>query len=347
MQATFNGFLWQANFFTQGNQPVPQESGPWKVVGICGQQPGPNPARIAAPYVDVTLPLFQTVTSSSPVPVKYLTLAFVIAGNGCQASWAGTMPIPASGTPPLQSQLNSYTANGGKFGISFGGAAGQELALACSDVNSLVTQYQNVINQYHPAFIDFDLESSSNNDTLREQAIATLQRNNPGLSVSYTVQTEPDGINSLATTILQDAIAAGVQIGVVNVMSMDLGGAFDNGGQMGLSAQRSGWSVQDTLMTMLPGKSPAQIAGMVGVTVMIGTNDNEAEIFQLSDINTLVQTGLNDGWGRISFWSVTRDQDCRTVPGIGVLTPQPASGECSGVAQNLFQYSQGFNAFNP
>lgn len=317
------------------------------MVGVCGQLPGPNPARLAAPYVDVTLPLFKTVTSTTPVPVKALTLAFVIAQNGCQASWAGTMPIPATGAAPLQSQLNSYRANGGKFGISFGGAAGQELALACSDVNSLAAQYQNVINQYHPAFIDFDLETSANNDTVRQQAIVMLQKNNPGLSVSYTLQTEPDGINSLATTILQDAVAAGVQIGVVNVMSMDLGGAFDNNGQMGLSAQRSGWSVEDTLMTLFPSKSRSAIAAMVGVTVMIGTNDNEAEIFQISDINTLVQTGLDNGWGRLSIWSVTRDQDCRTVPGIGVLTPQPASGECSGVAQNLFQYSQGFNAFNP
>ena len=98
------------------------------------------PASYFAPYSDVTIgSSLQSVTQSTGQ--KYYTLAF-ITGNGCNADWAGTIPLNQTGTylPHLDSDISYIRGQGGDIIISFGGAAGQELAEACSTASSLQAQ---------------------------------------------------------------------------------------------------------------------------------------------------------------------------------------------------------------
>lgn len=54
------------------------------------------PSAYFAPYQDVTLgPSLQSVNQSTGQ--KYYTLAF-ITGNGCNAEWAGTIPLNQTST---------------------------------------------------------------------------------------------------------------------------------------------------------------------------------------------------------------------------------------------------------
>jgi hypothetical protein len=141
-----------------------------------------------------------------------------------------------------------------------------------------------------------------------------------------------------ALAVVQDALAKGVNIASVNVMAMDMGGAYDNGGQMELSAVRAALSTMAQLENL--GLSHAQASKMVGVTVMIGQNDTSGEVFKLSDINAMVNDAKSQGIGLLSFWSATRDKQCAD----GHMGP-PALGDCSGVAQSPLQYSSGMKAF--
>jgi chitodextrinase len=338
-QAVFNNYLWQNKWWTQGDVPTPSDSGVWVIVGYCGAKPGPAAARRFASYVDVTMG-FPLATNSAQTGGFY-TLAFIVDSGGCTASWAGTTPLSSN---LYVSDIAALRAKGGDVIVSFGGAAGSELALDCTSAAALQAQYQTVINQYKLKRIDFDIEGGAISNTasiaLRNQVIVSLQAANPGLQVSFTLPVLPTGLLANAVALLQDAIAKGVNIATVNVMAMDFGSALDNNGQMGLDALYSGWSTMAQLEKLLPAKTHAQIAAITGVTVMIGMNDNTSEVFHLTDIQPWVSNALSNGIGFLSFWSATRDKACT-----GPTTP--AQGDCSSVAQNPLAYSAGFKSFNP
>jgi len=337
-QAVYKGYLWEAKWWTQNNPPVADDGGPWKIVGYCGTLPGAAAGRIFAPYVDVTMG-FGLTANAAASGGRY-TLAFIIDGGGCTAMWGGTPPTPLSSNLYLADIASLRTA-GGDVVVSFGGAAGTELGSSCSSVSAIQAQYQAVVSKYALKRVDFDLEGGGlSNVSNRNQAIKNLQAANPGLQVSYTLPVLPTGIPPNALAVVSDALAKGIAIAQVNVMAMDFGGSYDNGGQMELSAIRSAWAAMSQIETLAPSLTHVQAAKMVGVTVMIGQNDNPAEVFKLSDIPQMVSDGKNQGLGMLAFWSATRDKACAN----GQIGP-PALGDCSGVAESALSFSSGFKAF--
>lgn len=86
--------------------------------------------------------------------MKDYTLAFVVDGGSCQATWAG-LPLNSSS---VQSIVNTIRGAGGDVIASFRGAGGIELALDCPSVIALQAQYQAVINQFNITHLDFDIE---------------------------------------------------------------------------------------------------------------------------------------------------------------------------------------------
>jgi hypothetical protein len=292
-----------------------------------------------APYVDVTMgyPLAANAAANG----NHFTLAFIIDSGGCTASWAGTIPLSSN---LYVSDVASIRAAGGDIVISFGGAAGAELATTCGSASALQAQYQQVITQYGLKHMDLDVEGgaigNSTSNAMRNTALAALQHANPGLTVSFTVPALPNGITQQAVSLVQDAIAKGVNVAYVNPMAMDFGGAYDNGGQMGLSAMYTGWSTMNQLEALYPSLSHAQVAAKVGITPMIGQNDNPAEVFTLANASYLVSTARANGVGLLAFWSATRDKQCPAG------TPQtPALGECSGQSQSANAYGAAFKGF--
>ena len=75
--------------------------------------------------------------------LKYFTLAFVIDGGGCNATFNGDTSITDGS---WTSAINSLRAGGGDVIASFGGASGSEEALACTSVAALEAQYKRVID---------------------------------------------------------------------------------------------------------------------------------------------------------------------------------------------------------
>jgi chitodextrinase len=331
MQAVSGGYLWTAKYWTQNNLPAASAgNGPWKIAGYCGTLPGAASGRLFAPYVDVTMG--YNLTSNAGTTGGHYTLAFIQGLNGaCTASWAG---VTALSSNLYVSDLASLRAAGGDVVISFGGAAGTDLATACSSASALQAQYQAVINQYHPMGLDMDIEGGGANSSIRNSALASLQAANPGLKISFTVPVLSEGMADSVVANIKDAVAKGVTLWRVNVMAMDMGGSYDNGGQMGLSSQLAGWSTMSQLEVAIPGKTHAQIAAMTGVTPMIGANDTNGEVFTLSDASNLVTWGRNNGVGLLAFWSETRDKACPAGQ-----AQWPADGTCSGVSQSAGQFA--------
>src|SRR5260370_27821257 len=74
----------------------------------------------------------------------------------------------------------------------------------------------------------------------------------------------------------------------------------------------------------------------VGITVMIGQNDTQGEIFRLSDTNTVLNfANANSYVTRLAFWSLARDNG-------GFPGPNFSSPTCNGIAPDNFHFSPSF-----
>jgi hypothetical protein len=105
---------------------------------------------------------------------------------------------------------------------------------------------------------------------------------------------------------------------------------------MGDLAIQAATSLHGQLKTIYPAKTDAQLWRMVGVTPMIGVNDNPAEVFTVADATKLTTFAKSKGIGRLAMWSANRDSQC---PGaLGQL-----SNTCSGTTQSPSAFSTAFS----
>ena len=66
----------------------------------------------------------------------------------------------------------------------------------------------------------------------------------------------------------------------------------------------------------------------IEVTPMIGGNDDQVEVFSLTDVATLSAFAVKNGLGGIHFWSLDRDMDCANTGPSGA-----ASDTCNNYGQ--------------
>jgi hypothetical protein len=301
------------------------------------------PVHLFAPYIDMLetpRPLLSGIAATTGQ--KYFSMAFIVAGGGCQASWGGYYTMAQDFAV---SDVAALRAQDGEVIVSFGGADGTELALACSTVATLQAQYQAVIDKYNLTRVDFDIEGSALSHKpsihLRNKAIAALQAAAAGagktLSVQYTLPVLPTGLTSQGLNVLRNALTNGVSIGIVNGMTMDYGSDYEPT-QMGAYAVQAMDAIASQVAALYgSAKTDGQVRSMIGVTPEIGLNDISPEVFTLGDASNLVSAAQSRGIGMLTFWSGGRDQQC---PGAPVVT-----GTCSGITQSPGAFTNIFQLF--
>lgn len=316
------------------------------VTTLNGPPPPPPSSKVFGPYIDMGLTAsWQLLNIQQQSGIKVFTLGFVVGNGGCTPTWGGVGATVANDTLPngttMLSIVQGIRAAGGDVIISFGGASGTELALGCTTVSSLQAAYQSVLNKYSvnsstPVRLDFDIEGGATTDQAsinrRNQALVGLKNANPGLVISYTLPVLPTGLVASGVNILNSVKASGLTLNVVNVMAMDYGSANDNGGQMGLSATQAASNTHNQVVA-------AGLSATIGVTPMIGINDVNTEIFQLSDAQMLLNfANANSYITRLSMWSVSRDNG--SCPNQGFASPV-----CSGISQSNWAFANIFKPF--
>ena len=359
MTASVNGVVYRANFWTLGDDPRTHNGAqgtgaPWTNVGNC--QPGPTPtptprptptptpqpvgARSFRPYIDMSLTVDQQLLAiQQQSGIRIFTLAFIVGNGGCTPSWGGIGTVANDMLPngtTILSLVNGVRAAGGDVAISFGGAAGSELALGCGSASALQAAYQTVINKYHVNKVDFDIEGGAAGNTqsvdLRSAALRGLANANPGLQISLTLPVLPTGLVETGINVLRSAVAARTPVSIVNIMAMDYGGAFP--------PNAMGRNAIDAANSTLGQMRSVGINANLGITVMIGANDVQPEVLTLADarqVLTFAQS-TNSGVALLSMWSVARDNG--TCANAGFASPV-----CSGIAQGPFDFARTFAPF--
>ena len=193
--------------------------------------------------------------------------------------------------------------------------------------------------------MDFDIEGADEGNTAslnrRFDAIVGLEAADPGLAVSITLPVNPTGLDHNGLAVLDTALADGVRVDLVNIMTMDYGDgqAPDPAGQMGTYAIDAAQATEAQLAAAYPSRTSAQLWKMIGVTPMIGVNDDTDEIFGLSDAQQLETFATQVGLSRLSMWAATRDGACSG----GAQTY--SSDTCSSVVQPPFAFSDIFAGY--
>ncbi|MFD3663494.1 cellulose binding domain-containing protein [Streptomyces sp. NPDC058659] len=298
----------------------------------------PATAAKYAPYVDTSLyPTYDLLATADATGVKEFNLAFITSGGSCAPLWGGVTDLA---NDKVAAQIGALRAKGGDVRVSFGGAAGHELALNCSSSSALAAAYGKVIDQYKLTKVDFDVEGAALPDTAantrRSQAIAQLQQTHPGLNVSFTLPVMPEGLTQPGVALLADAKKNGVRVDAVNIMAMDYGPAYS--ADMGTYAIQAATATQAQVKGVL-GLSDAAAWKAVAVTPMIGVNDVTTEIFRVDDATQLVDFAKSKGLGWLSMWSSTRDKQCAA----GAVNYADAT--CSSILQQPLAFTKAFAAY--
>lgn len=229
---------------------------------------------------------------------------------------------------------------GGDVVISFGGGGSNVNEIALSkDVDFIYKSYKYVIDKYNLKWIDLDIEGSVLKDkeanTKRNEALVKLKKTFPDLIISYTLPVETDGLHSNSLELLKDCKYKKLNIDVVNLMCMDFGSYYapQPDGNMGYYSKLSCEKTMSQLINIGLTKTK------LGITVMIGRNDVQTEIFTQKDAEFLVKYAKsNDKICLLSYWSMNRDN------GNGVN--KATSCNYSSIKQEEYEFCSIFQKFN-
>lgn len=303
----------------------------------------PLPAHVYAPYFETwTSDAITTVAQQSGA--RYFTLAFLetLGKTSCTLAWNGSSSQTLAAGRYL-TDIQSLRGLGGDVIPSFGGwsadQGGTEIGDSCKDPAAIASAYEQVVTSYDVTRLDMDIEGRSLTRSAgidrRNKAIKLLQdwaaAHGRTVQIQYTLPTSADGLEPSGVAVLQNAVANGVRIDVVNPMvfdyydrvTTDMGGAAVNASN-GLHAQ---------LHTLFPAKTDAQLWAMQGATIMNGLDDypRRTEVTDLADAQQLLGFARTTGMSTLSMWAIQRDN--------GGCPGSTGSNDCSGIVQGTWDFS--------
>ena len=307
------------------------------------------PQRVFAPYFETYDTSGDLAALSQQSGARYLSLAFLETDQpgSCTAYWNGatTQPVASSS---FGADIAAIQAHGGNVIPSFGGytadTTNTDIADSCTSVSAIAQVYENVITTYHVPRIDLDVEADSLNNTAginrRNEAIAEVEAwaaaHGRRIQFSYTLPSLTTGLDAQDEAVLQNAIADGARISVVNLLTFDY--FIGTAQEMATDTITAADGLHGQLEALYPQASPARLWRMVGVTEMPGIDDfGPDETFTQADAATIIRWAQRTGIGTLSFWALQRDNG--TCPGT------KGAGACSGLTQPTWYFSHLFEPF--
>lgn len=241
--------------------------------------------NMLVPYTDVCIYPSLDITSA---PVKNFYLGFIIADKDNDPSWGGYYKITSDHYMDIIKKVRN---KGGDVIVSFGGAAGKEIAATEYSAEKLFLKYKSVVDRYSLKAIDLDIEGPVLKDidacNRRAKAILELRNMYPNLEVTMTVPVTPSGLPQEVVNCMNVT-----PHDILNIMAMDFGNESNMANAV-ISALKA---------------TRLQTKKKIAVTVMIGQNDTN-EVFTLQNAKVLKEFISKNKWiVRTSFWSLERDE---------------------------------------
>jgi hypothetical protein len=307
------------------------------------------PRQVFAPYFETYNTSGDMATLSQQSGAKFLILAFLqtAQAGSCTAYWDGDPAKPIASTT-FGADIAAIQAHGGNVIPSFGGftadTTGTELADSCASVPAIAQVFESLITTYNVPRIDLDIEGNSVSNAAaidrRNKAIALTEAwakaNHRDIQFSYTLPTFPTGLPPAELSVLQNAVANGAKVSVVNLLTFDyfIGTTQD----MVANTETAASALVGQLQSLYPGVPERKLWRMVGVTEMPGIDDfGAAETFSEADAVQVLIWAQRMGINTLSFWALQRDN--------GGCPGTKGADACSGLVQPTWYFSHVFEFF--
>jgi chitinase len=294
----------------------------------------PTPTRSAPParpafgaYLDISVSTPDLAALATQTGLKHVILSFVLAKDGsCDPAWGGTDPLD---TP--KASIDAFHAAGGSVTIATGGADGTYLEKACGSAADLAGAYTKILDATGTNLLDIDVEHDVQIDKVID-ALSQVQRAR-GTDITLTLPVDLAGLGPGQLDLVRRAAAKNLAV-TVNVMDMD----FHADGNWGKAMVAAAETMLGQLRKVYPKASEAERSRKLGITIMIGRNDNGV-VTQPADAKTVLDFAESRGIGRLGIWSLGRDRGSCAKR----VAAQP---DCSGIAQDDYQYTKQLSVFN-
>lgn len=241
--------------------------------------------------------------SMAKTGVTAMTLGFEISGGGCSL---------ISTLDEMSGDIKNFAAAGGRPIISFGGANGPYLEDSCTNEDSIFNLIDGLLQRTGVRAIDFDIEGSliSMPDLTirRTHVLKRLQAKYPNLYVSLTLPVEAPhdqwstgGLSQDSIALIKATVVGGVRLSIVNLLTMNYYFTPPAGKTEGDLAIGAAEATLAQLRTIFPGRSDSALYAMIGMTPMIGQNQ-DGSVFGLSDASQVTQYAIQKGIGLVAWW---------------------------------------------
>jgi hypothetical protein len=324
---------------------------PKPTVPTFGIAPGsPLPARVFAPYMQMYNgdPVHVVAQESS---ARHMTLAF-LETNGtesCDLGWNGATGFSDIMSTQLIVDSAALRRAGGDVIPSFGGYSadntGREIGDSCADPEAIADGYASIVAMLGVTRLDMDIEDRSlerpDGIDRRNKALRILQdrlaAEGRTVEIQYTLPTSPKGLDASGLAVLQNAVANGTLVDIVNIMTFDYyDGSTTNMAAAAISAAEG---LHAQLAKLYPGRTAAHLWAMVGITLMPGIDDypQKTELTTLDHARQVLAFARAHGIANLSMWALQRDHG--TCPG------QPGNDDCSGIEQADWAFTKLLSGF--
>jgi len=298
------------------------------------------PKTVAAPYIDMSSwvdPATKSEYSLGGAPnlgklfdesgFKFYNLGFIqpdsvtpLETDGTiRWGWGGYYALGEAGgktSPQYKGILDSIALlreKGGTFAISVGGQLGAAPWAVTQNQDALERFYQEVIDAYSIKRLDLDIEESNQDKTQNQvnaKAIKAVQ-DKTNVEVTLTIPIMPHGWEQKQLDIISAYLDAGVDITLINSMTMCYGAGLYEGEDYGTASVRAITSSIPQLKKLYSNHginlTDDQAYLKTGATFAIGYESDLYPIFTTDMAAAVVDDAIKNEYGMISMWSLSRD----------------------------------------
>jgi chitinase len=295
------------------------------------------PVRVAAPYIDMSSWVdTASAYSINGVPnlsklydesgFTYFNLGFIqpatekpLADDGTIIwGWGGYLELGKNGNGGKQYQgivnsLANLRQNGGDYAISVGGQLGDAPWVVTQNQDALEKFYLDVIETYDLKRLDLDIEETNQDQSqnqINAKAIKAIQ-DKTNVQITLTIPIMPSGWQQKQINIINAYLDAGVEIALINSMTMCYGAGVYENEDYGTASVRAIDNSIKQLKTIYSNHginlTDDQAYLKTGATFSIGYESELYPTFTTQMATTIVEDAKKHGYGMVSMWSMGRD----------------------------------------
>lgn len=304
------------------------------------------PLHIVAPFIDLSSWVPTTSSySQGGVPnlaliekqtgITYYNLGFIQPdmtkplddeGN-IRWGWGGLYKLSENGNdgyqyPNIKKTIDDAKKMGAMVTISVGGQLGDAPWIVTQNVDKLEKMYGEIIEAYDLKRLDLDIEESNQVQSANAANAKAIKRvqDKYGIDLVLTIPIMPSGWQDKQVKIIKAYLDEGVNISLINSMTMCYGTGVYSGEDYGDASIRaienSIEQMKDIYRSYGKNLTDKQAYSMTGATVDIGYESSLYPTFTTAMAAKVVAHAKEHKYGMLSYWSLNRDTQMESNKGV-------------------------------